>query len=125
MTRISRHAHNSSSIKSVASEFTKDAVRVAPGAFGPQAIEEIFKTQFKVGFNHIDLTVDQVSPLGTDAAITVGKHHVIGQGQSGPLRADGPWSEVEVREGGVWKFRALTIVKNPPPQSPAPSGTNR
>jgi uncharacterized protein (TIGR02246 family) len=111
----------------LASEFTKDAVRVAPGttAVGPQAIEDVFRTQFKVGFNHLDLTVDQVSPLGADAAITTGKYRATGQGQSGPLRAEGLWSEVEVREGGGWKIRALTVVPNPPPQSPATSGTSK
>ena len=96
----------------IATMFTKDAVRVssAAPAVGPQAIEEIFKTQFKAGYNHIDLTVDQVSPLGNDAAITIGEYHATGQGQSGPLNVEGRWTEVEVREGGGWKIRLLTVV---------------
>ena len=66
---------------------------------------ETFKTQFDSGFRHIDLVVDQVSPFGTDAAITVGTYQITGRGQGGPLKVDGRWTEVEVREGGVWKIR--------------------
>jgi uncharacterized protein (TIGR02246 family) len=92
--------------------FTKDAVRVssAAPAVGPHAIEEIFKAQFNAGYNHLDLTVDEVSPLGDDAAITIGEYHATGQGQSGPLKVEGRWTEVEVREGGGWKIRLLTVV---------------
>jgi hypothetical protein len=51
------------------------------------------------------LVVDQVSPLGADAAVTMGKYQLTGQDRSGPLKMDGHWSEVEAREGGVWKIR--------------------
>src|SRR5690242_9967523 len=69
--------YNKKDAAGIATMFTKDAVRVssATPAVGPQAIEEIFRSQFKAGYNHIDLTVDQVSPLGDDAAITVGEYH--------------------------------------------------
>ena len=77
---------------------------------GPQAIEKIFKTQFESGFRHIDLEIDQVSPFGTDAAITVGRYEITGRGQDGPLKVDGRRTEVEVREGGVWKIRHSTVV---------------
>ena len=94
--------------------FTKDAVRVTSGisgpSVGPQAIEKTFKTQFETGFRHIDLVVDQVSPFGTDAAITVGTYQITGRGRGGPLKVDGRWTEVEVREGGVWKIRHSTVV---------------
>src|SRR6201981_331399 len=94
--------------------FTKDAVRVTSGisgpSVGPQAIEKTFKTQFESGFRHIDLVVDQVSPFGTDAAITVGRYEITGRGPDGPLKVDGRWTEVEVREGGVWKIPHSTIV---------------
>jgi uncharacterized protein (TIGR02246 family) len=125
VARFAEH-YNKQDAAFLASEFAKDAVRVSSGAaaVGRQAIEEIFKTQFKIGFNHIDLTVDQVSPLGTDAAVTIGKYQATGQGQSGPLKVDGLWSEVEVREGGAWKIRVLTVVPNPPPPSNTP-GPNR
>ena len=104
--------YNKQDAPGIASMFTKDAVRLSStaAAVGPQAVEEIFKTQFKAGYNHIDLTVDQVSPLGDDAAITIGEYHATGQGQSGPLKVEGRWSEVEVREGGEWKIRLLTVV---------------
>jgi len=104
--------YNKQDAPGIASTFTKDAVRLSStaAAVGPQAVEEIFKTQFKAGYNHIDLTVDQVSPLGDDATITIGEYHATGQGQSGLLKVEGRWSEVEVREGGEWKIRLLTVV---------------
>jgi uncharacterized protein (TIGR02246 family) len=106
--------YNKQDASAVASMFTKDAVRVTSGnsapSVGPQAIEKIFKTQFESGFRHIDLVIDQVSPFGTDAAITVGRYEITGRGQDGPLKVDGRWTEVEVREGGVWKIRHSTVV---------------
>ena len=106
--------YNKQDAGAIASMFTKDAVRVTSGISGPsigqQAIEETFKTQFESGFRHIDLVVDQVSPFGTDAAITVGTYQITGRGQGGPLKVDGRWTEVEVREGGVWKIRHSTVV---------------
>ena len=100
--------YNKQDAGAIASMFTKDAVRVASGvsaaSVGPQAIEETFKTLFKSGFRHIDLVIGHVSPLGTDAAITVGAYQITGQGQGGPLKVDGRWTEVEVREEGNGKF---------------------
>src|SRR5271169_3187741 len=106
--------YNKQDAGAIANMFTKDAVRVTSGnsapSVGPQAIEKIFKTQFEIGFRHIDLVIDQVSPFGTDAAITVGRYEITGRGQDGPLKVDGRWTEVEVREGGVWKIRHSTVV---------------
>jgi ketosteroid isomerase-like protein len=101
--------------------FTKDAVRVtsgnsAPGV-GPQAIEKVFKTQFESGYHRIDLVVDQVSPFGADAAITVGTYEITGRGQGGPLKVDGRWTEMEVREGEVWKIRLSTFAPNIAPNA--------
>jgi uncharacterized protein (TIGR02246 family) len=106
--------YNNQDAGAIANMFTKDAVRVTSGnsapSVGPQAIEKIFKTQFEIGFRHIDLVIDQVSPFGTDAAITVGRYEITGRGQDGPLKVDGRWTEVEVREGGVWKIRHSAVV---------------
>jgi uncharacterized protein (TIGR02246 family) len=113
--------YNKQDAGAIASMFTKDAVRVTSGvsaaSVGPQAIEETFKTLFKSGFRHIDLVIGHVSPLGTDAAITVGAYQITGQGQAGPLKVDGRWTEVEVREGGVWKIRLSTVAPNIEPNA--------
>jgi uncharacterized protein (TIGR02246 family) len=114
LAAIFSQRYNKQDAGALASMFTKDAVRVTSGvsapSVGPQAIEKIFKTQFESGFRHIDLAVDQVSPFGPDAAITVGTYQITGRGQGGPLKVDGRWTEVEVREGGVWKIRHSTVV---------------
>ena len=120
--------YNKQDAGAIASMFTKDAVRVTSGvsapAVGPQAIEKTFKTQFESGFRHIDLVVDQVSPFGSDAAITVGTYQITGRGQGGPLKVDGRWTEVEVREGGVWKIRHSAVVPKiePNPITPRTEG---
>ncbi len=115
--------YNKQDVAAIASMFTTDAVRVSSAASavgaGPQAIEEIFKTQFAIGFSHIHMIVDQVSPLGTDTAIAIGEYQLTGQGQSAPLKVDGHWTEVGVREGGAWKIRLLTVVPTPSPGSNA------
>jgi uncharacterized protein (TIGR02246 family) len=125
MTATFTNHYNKQGGAALASMFTKDALRVSSDgtavSAGPQAIEESFNTQFKTGFAHIELMVDQVSPLGADAAVTIGKYHLTGQGRSGPLKMDGHWSEVEVREGGVWKIRLLTVTPKTEPKAVVPS----
>jgi uncharacterized protein (TIGR02246 family) len=102
----------------IAGLYTKDGVLVSSAAkavkSGPQEIEQSYQGAFKSGMNHIELTVDQVLPFGTDAAISMGEYHLAGQGQSGPMKVDGHWTGVDVREGGTWKIRLATAVPNPP-----------
>ena len=113
--------YNKQDAAALATMFVKDAVRVSStdgaASTGPQAIAESFKTQFKLGFNHIDLIVDQVSPLGTDAAVTTGRYQTTGRGQDGLLRVEGHWTQVEVREAGAWKIRLLTVAPKTEPNA--------
>jgi uncharacterized protein (TIGR02246 family) len=108
MATVFSEYYNKQDAAAAASMFTKDAVRVSwesnAVSTGPRAIEETFQSQFKSGFRHIDLVVDQVSPLGTDAAITVGTYQITGQGQGLPLKVAGRWTELEVREESYGKF---------------------
>jgi ketosteroid isomerase-like protein len=114
MTATFSERYNKQDVGAIAGMFRKDAVRVssADGATstGPQAIAESFKTQFKLGFNHIDLIVDQVSLLGADEAVTIGRYQTTGRGQGGLLRVEGHWTQVQVREAGAWKIRLLTVA---------------
>jgi ketosteroid isomerase-like protein len=73
---------------------------------------------FKAGFNHLDITVNEVSPLGADMALGLGEYHLTGKDQSGqPLDATGRWTAVYVVEGGARKIRMLTALpKAPPPK---------
>jgi uncharacterized protein (TIGR02246 family) len=125
MTATFTDHYNKQDAVALARMFTKDALRISSDgtavSAGPQAIEESFNTQFKTGFAHIELSVDQVSPLGADAALTIGKYRLTGQGRSGPLKVDGHWSEVEVREGGIWKIRLLAVTPKTEPKAVIPS----
>jgi len=115
----------------IASLYTKDGMLVSSSAAkivknGPQEIEEFYQNLFKTGLNHVQTTVDQVFPLGTESAIYLGEYHVTGEGQSGALKADGHYTAVDMHESSTWKVRLLTAFPNPPPASgsaPAASST--
>jgi uncharacterized protein (TIGR02246 family) len=114
----------------VAGLYTKDGILVSSTAvaLGPQAIEQFYQNEFKMGPLRRQSTLDEISPLGSDAVIARGEFHVTGQGRNSGTNADGHWAAVYVREGGTWKIRLLTMVRNaPPPASSAvaPSGMNR
>jgi uncharacterized protein (TIGR02246 family) len=101
----------------LAAFYTKDGVILNQREVisGPSAIEEYLQSLFKAGFNHEEVTVDEVSPLGGDAVLARGEYHITGQGQNGALKVDGNWGGVNVREGGVWKIRLIMAVPKPPP----------
>ena len=87
---------------------------------GTQEIVEHYKDVFKRGITHHDsATVDQFLPLGSNAVMTVGEYHLSGQGQSGPIKADGHYTAVNILDGGAWKIRLLTATNPPPPTSAA------
>ncbi len=88
-------------------------------AAGPTTdVEKRYEGVFKAGFNHEEVTVDQVLPLGADMALGLGEYHITGKNQSGaPLDVTGRWTAVYVLEGGTRKIRMLTALpKAPPPK---------
>jgi len=88
-------------------------------ATGPHTdIAQTYEGVFKVGFNHNEITVDQVWPLGTDTLLAMGEYHITGKNQSGaPIEVRGIWTATDVRESGNWKIRMLSAFpKAPPPK---------
>jgi ketosteroid isomerase-like protein len=88
-------------------------------ATGPHTnIPETYAGIFKAGFNHNEITVDQVWPLGADTALGIGEYHIAGKNQSGePVEVIGRWTATYVSEGGNWKIRMLSAFpKAPPPK---------
>jgi ketosteroid isomerase-like protein len=86
---------------------------------GPHAdIAEFYQALFKTGFNHNEITVDQVSPLGADTALAMGEYHITGKKQNGePLEVIGRWTAAYVPDGGKLKIRMLSAFpKAPPPK---------
>ena len=106
----------------IAGQFAKDGILVvAIGKHvytGPQEIEQFYQGGFKMGFNRDETTLDALTRLGTDMLIGIGEYHVSGQGQNGPLKADGHFSAVYVNNGGAWKIRLLTAARDAPPPPP-------
>jgi ketosteroid isomerase-like protein len=78
-------------------------------------IAQAYEILFKAGFNHQDITVNQVWPLGADTALSMGEYQITGKNQSGaPIEIAGLWTAVDVREGGKWKIRLLTAIPKTP-----------
>ena len=101
----------------IAALYAKDGVLVINT--GPQTdIAKAYEGTFKAGFNHDEIKVDTVSPLGTDALIATGEFRLTGKGESGPLEINGLWTAIDVREGGTWKVRMLTAMPKAPPPAP-------
>jgi uncharacterized protein (TIGR02246 family) len=104
----------------IASLYTADGVLVTSDvkavSNGSAEIVEHYKDLFKRGITHHDsATIDQIMPLGNNAVMIVGEYHLSGQGQNGPIKADGHYTAVDVLEGSAWKIRLLTATPNPPP----------
>ena len=112
---------NNHNAAGIAALYAKDGVLVtATGAVksGPQEIEQSYQSSIKAFSRHDGQTIEQISPLGDDADIRIGEFHLSGQGQNGPIKLDGRYTAVDVREAGTWKIRLITAVPIVPP-SPA------
>ncbi|PDT75150.1 nuclear transport factor 2 family protein [Bradyrhizobium sp. C9] len=102
----------------IAALFAAGGMHINP--VGPRAdIAEFYKGAFKAGFDHEEITVEQVWPLGTDGALAMGEWRITGKNQSGaPIENGGRWTSVDVREGGKLKIRMLSAFpKAPPPKA--------
>jgi uncharacterized protein (TIGR02246 family) len=110
----------------MASGFTPDGVAVVPGPAGQQlfvgtlAIQAHWQDNINSGITNNQSTVEQVWPFETDKVIVFGAFHLSGQGQSGPIKIDGHYTNVDVRGvDGAWKTRLLTALRDPPPPTAA------
>jgi ketosteroid isomerase-like protein len=99
----------------IAALYANGGVQV--NATGPTTdIAQRYEGVFKAGFDRDDITFAQVSPLGSDMAISMGEYRLTGKNQSGaPIEAAGIWTAVDVREGGTWKIRMLSAIPKPEP----------
>jgi ketosteroid isomerase-like protein len=84
--------------------------------FGPRKdVAQLVEGTRKAGFDHEEITVDQVWPLGSDTALGTGQVRFTGKNQSGAsIEAAAFWTATYVREGGKWKVRMLTASPKPP-----------
>jgi uncharacterized protein (TIGR02246 family) len=104
----------------IAALYAKDGVQVTETGVksGAQEIEQAYQSVMKTFPAHNGQTIEQISPLGNDADIRIGQFHLSGEGPNGPIKLDGRYTAVDVREGGTWKIRLLTAVSvAPPPQA--------
>jgi ketosteroid isomerase-like protein len=60
-------------------------------------------------------SLDEVWPLGPDAAIGVGTFRATGKNPNGDaVEVAGYWSATYVREGGKWNIRKASNMPKPP-----------
>ena len=98
---------NKKDSKAIMALFTKDGVHVNPT--GIRNPTEYYDDTFKAGFDKLELTFDQVTPVTADTGMAIGTFIITGKNDKGePLKASGRWSDVLVNEGGAWKIRMLT-----------------
>ena len=101
----------------IAALFAKGGLFVNPmGAH--TNIAQTLEGTFKAGLTRLEVTVDQVSPIGADTGIGVGEVILSGKNQSGePIRVAFRFTGVYVLEDGSWKIRMLTsLPKAAPPK---------
>lgn len=99
-------AFNKQDAAGIQSHFTKDGVHVNPT--GIRVPAEYYAESFKAGMTKLDVTVDQVHPLGADVGIATGQFTVTGKNDKGePMKVSGRWADTLVNEGGAWKIRML------------------
>jgi uncharacterized protein (TIGR02246 family) len=101
----------------IAKLYTQDAVLMtgrAPYVKTGTQIEQNYTDNFKRGIIHNEAKIIQFIPLGADSVMTIGEYHLTGQGQTGPIKIDGHYSAVNVREGGAWKIQQLSAVGDLP-----------
>src|SRR5215467_1821882 len=100
--RANWNNHNAAGIADL---YTKDGVLVsqAPKVVktGQQEIAQQYETAFKT-VSHNDGATAEVYPLATDTVYSVGEYHLSGQNQNGPVKVDGHWTAIYVRDGGTW-----------------------
>jgi ketosteroid isomerase-like protein len=102
----------------IAIQYTNDGVLFSESPLGvlksgPQMIAKNYERLFKLGANHLDISLGRLAPIGSDVAIGIGEYHVTGQGKNGPIKIDGDWSATYVRDAGTWKIRILNAIQRP------------
>jgi uncharacterized protein (TIGR02246 family) len=116
-------AFNNGDAAAVAALFTEDAVWVTPQGpvVGREAIGKQFTGMFEQGHysNHLNKD-DQGSPhmIGTagNEVWRTGEWGFTVQGKSGdPMKLEGYWSAINVRDSDTWKIQMLTFNVTPPP----------
>ena len=79
---------------------------------GPRTdIEQLYQAIFKAGFDHQETSLDEAWPLGTEAALAIGRYRIAGKDPTGaPKERGGYWTATYVREDGKWKIRMQTAL---------------
>lgn len=98
----------------IAALYAPGGVHVNPA--GPRSdIAQFYEGAFKAGFDHEEVTVDQVWQLSPDTALSIGQYKITGKNQSGAaMETGGIWTATDVRDGGTWKIRMLSAMPKPP-----------
>lgn len=122
-------AFNRKDAAAVAALYTQDGVFVPEGPIlsGREAITKATADAIKAGFSDLAIHTAQAHVVG-DMAWVVGDYSQTGPGQNQTTqRYRGNYGAVDVRDGGTWKIRMLTInmIENRPSQGTATASPNR
>ena len=98
----------------IAALYVDGGVHINPA--GPRIdIEEFYRGLFNAGLNYQEASVDDVWPIGSEAAVAVGQFRTTGKGLNGASIEIGGYSTATyVRTGGKWKIQMLSAIPKPP-----------
>ena len=81
---------------------------------------KFYEDGFKAGFNHLEITTNEIQSLSENVALASGEARITGKSEKGdPLDVHVIWTALDVRENGQWKIRMLASHPKPPPPQQA------
>jgi ketosteroid isomerase-like protein len=107
--------YNKKDAAGITSLYTKNYLRVAgDGVVADNT--KFYEDGFKAGFNHLEITTNEIQSLSENMALASGEARITGKSEKGdPLDVPIIWTALDVRENGQWKIRMLTSLPKPPP----------
>jgi len=97
----------------IAALYVDGGVHIDPA--GPRTdIEELCRGAFEAGLNYLEVSVDDVWPVGAETAVAIGQFWTTGKDQSGAvIEISGYSTATYVRADGRWKIRMLATIPRP------------
>jgi len=109
-------AFGKADVKTLASLYTEDAIRVSPDGgrvVGREAISKEFATAFAGPWKgaKIKIQIGDIHPVGADVAVGEGTYEVMATGPDGkPLSIKGSYVNTMVKKNGAWILASNAAV---------------
>jgi ketosteroid isomerase-like protein len=106
---------NKQDVAGIAALYATGGIHVNAAAGPRRDIAEFYRLIFEAGFNHQQVSVDEVWALGAETALAMGQYRIAGKDKTGaPIERGGIWTATYIREGGKWKILMQTAMPRSP-----------